>query len=139
MNVQDALVAALKDAGIAAGDAQARDGTTELTGRYVVVWPWNEPPSDGPMADPNADRGIELQITACGPSRRAADQVAEQARPVALGLPAPDGWAWIGAPQHQGAQPTRRETSTDPATPDASGWYRADLYRYAITPAGVSA
>lgn len=139
MSVQDILVEALRDAGIATGDAQARVGTTELTGRYVVVWPYNEPPSDGPLGDPNADRTVELIVTSCGPSRRAAEQVAEQARPVALGIAPPDGWSWIGAPQHVGAQPVSREISTDPSSPDQSGWYRTDIYRYVITPTGVPA
>jgi hypothetical protein len=133
----DVLVEALRAAGIPTGDAQAKDGTTELTGRYVVVWPVQEPPPDGPLADPNADRSIELQITAAGPSRRAADQVAEQARAVALGrLVPPAGWTWRSPARHAGGQAAVRETSVDPSSPDASGWYRADIYRYEITPGG---
>lgn len=139
MNATDRLIAALRAAGIATGDAQARVGTTELTGRYVVVWPYSEAPSNGPLGSPNADRTVDLQITACGPSRTAADQVAEAARTVALSrLDPPDGYAWQQVTQHLGGQPTRRDTSVDPATPDQSGWYRADIYRYTLTPTGVA-
>jgi hypothetical protein len=112
-----------------------------LTGRYAVVWPYNEPAANGPVGDPNADRTVILQVTACGPSRLAADQVAEACRTVALALtkaPGPDGYAWVQAAQHLGGQPTTRESSVDPATPDQSGWYRADIYRYQLTPTGVA-
>lgn len=137
MNTADQLIAALRADGLATGDAQARVGTTELTDRYVVVWPVSEPPPDGPMADPNADRFIDLQITAAGPSRKAAEQVAEQARTVALGrFDPPDGYGWRAVPQHLGGQPTKREISVDPGAPDESGWYRADIYRYELTPNG---
>lgn len=141
MNAADLLIAALREAGIATGDGQARVGSNDLTGRYVVVWPHNEPASEGPIGDPNADRTVDLQITACGPSRTASDQMAEQARTVALRLtrgPSPDPYAWQQAAQHIGGQPTRRDASVDPATPDESGWYRADIYRYQLTPTGVA-
>lgn len=140
MNTADLLVAALRAAGIDTGDAQARIGTRELTGRYAVVWPYPEMASDGPVGAPNADRTVSLQITSCGPSRRAADQVAEQARMVALALhrgAPPDDYAWLQAPEFTGGQAATRDASVDPATPDASGWYRADIYRYQITPTGV--
>lgn len=137
MSAADQLIAALRATGLATGDAQARVGTTELTGRHVVVWPVSEPPPDGPMADPNADRYIDLQVTAAGPSRKAAEQVAEQARVVALGqLDPPDGYAWRAVPRHLGGQPVQREASVDPAAPDETAWYRADIYRYELTPGG---
>lgn len=141
MNAVDLLVDALRTAGLATGDAQARMGTTDLTGRYVVVWPYNESASTGPIGAPNADRTVDLQVTSCGPSRRAADQLAERARTVALTLtrgPSATGYAWQQTAQHIGGQPVRRDTSVDPATPDESGFFRADVYRYLLTPTGVT-
>ncbi|MCA1218699.1 hypothetical protein [Streptomyces sp. 8L] len=140
MNATGLLVDALRAAGIATGDAQARVGTTDLTGRYAVVWPYNELAANGPIGSPNQDRTVDLQVTACGPSRLAADQVAEACRTVALALtrtPGPDGYAWVQAAQHIGGQPTRRDTSVDPTTPESSGYFRADIYRYQLTPIGV--
>jgi hypothetical protein len=137
VNTADLLVAALRAAGIATGDAQALVGTEQLTGSYAVVWPYPEGAANGPIGAPNADRTVALQITACGPSRKAADVVAEAARAVALALhrgTPPTGYAWQQAPEYVGGQATTRESSLDPATPDTSGWCRADIYRYTITP-----
>jgi hypothetical protein len=136
VNACDRLVAALRAAGIATGDGQARVGAEPLTGRYVVVWPVLHGRGPGTIADPNPDRTEDLQITSVGPSRGAADQVAEAARAVALGdLEPPDGFAWMCAPEYVVGNPTQQETSAGPAAPEAPVWSRADIYRYYLTPA----
>ncbi|MFE7609246.1 hypothetical protein [Streptomyces celluloflavus] len=135
MNVTDRLIEALRAAGIPTGDGEARQDDRELTGRYVIVWPVAEHAPTGTTWNPNADRRQDVQLTACGPTRRATDQVAEQARTVALGaLAAPDGYAWLAPAAYVTGQPTTREHPTDPTRPDLRGFYRADVYRYTITP-----
>ncbi|MEV4437485.1 hypothetical protein AB0K09_00460 [Streptomyces sp. NPDC049577] len=136
MNTADRLVAALRAAGIATGDAQARVGDVQLTGRYCVVWPVLERAGENTIGDPNTDRIIDMQITSVGPSRKAADQVAEAAGAVALGvLEPPDGQTWMCAPEYVVGNPTMREPPSDPARPDTAMWARADVYRYYLTPA----
>ncbi|MEU7044935.1 hypothetical protein AB0A77_28305 [Streptomyces varsoviensis] len=135
MNTADRLIEALRAAGIATGDAQAHVGSEPLTGRYCVIWQVLERAGENTVADPNTDRIVDLQITSVGPSRRAADQVAEAAGAVALGpLPPPDGRTWMGAPEYVVGNPTSRETPSDPAHPEAPVWSRADIYRYYLTP-----
>ena len=136
MNVTDRLVAALEAAGLAVGDGQARNAGGPLTGRYVIVRPRIEVLGEGSIGDPNADREPELQITAVGPSRLAADQVAEQARAVALGdLAPPDGWVWMQGARFVTGTGAAPEPDTDPVDPDAPAWFRVDVYRYYLTPA----
>ncbi|WP_435173299.1 hypothetical protein [Actinacidiphila sp. bgisy145] len=136
MNATDRLVAALTAAGLAVGDGEPRNASGALTGRYVVVRPRMEIRGDGTAADPNADRSPEVQITAAGPSRLAADQVAEAARAVALGpLEAPDGYAWLQAAEYVTGTGTSPEATTDPTAPEAPTFFRVDVYRYFLTPA----
>lgn len=136
MNACDRLVAALRAADLATGDGQARVGTDLLTGRFCVVWPVLHRAGENTIADPNTDRTVDLQITSVGPSRAAADQVAEAAGAVALGaLEPPDGFVWMCAPQYVVGNPTQQETSADQAAPDQPVWSRADIYRYYLTPA----
>lgn len=136
MNAADRLVDALRAAEIRTGDGEPRDAAGALTDRYCVVRPRTEQRGAGTAADPNADRNPELQITAVGPSRKAADQVAEQARTVALGhLDPPDGWSWLCAPEFVTGTGTTPEPDTDPTTPEAPSWFRVDVYRYYLTPA----
>lgn len=62
--------------------------------------------------------------------------MAEQARGVALGLlDPPTGWSWTQAATYVTGSPTDVEPLTDPAAADAPTWYRADVYRYYLTPA----
>jgi hypothetical protein len=136
MNATDRLVDALTDAGLAVGDGEPRNASGVLADRYVVVRPRMEIRGDGTAADPNADRSPEVQVTAAGPSRRAADQVAEAARAVALGrLEPPDGWMWQQAAEYVTGTGTAPEATTDPTTPESPTWFRVDVYRYFITPA----
>ncbi|WP_329177808.1 hypothetical protein [Streptomyces sp. NBC_01477] len=136
MNATDSLVAALVDAGLAVGDGEPRNAGGALTGRYVVVRPRTELRGDGTAADPNADRSPEIQVTAAGPSRLAADQVAEQARAVALGrLEPPDGWVWQQAAEYVTGTGTAPEATTDPTAPESPTFFRVDVYRYYLTPA----
>lgn len=136
MNATDRLVAALTAAGLAVGDGEPRNASGALTGRYVVVRPRTEIRRDGTAADPNADRSPEIQVTAAGPSRLAADQVAEAARAVALGpLEAPDGWVWQQAAEYLTGTGAAPEAATDPTTPEAPSFFRVDVYRYYLTPA----
>ncbi|MFJ9612660.1 hypothetical protein [Streptomyces noursei] len=135
MNVTDRLVAALRAAGMPTGDAEARQDGHELTGRYAVVWPVAEYAPAGTAWDPNQDRTLDVQITSCGLTRRAADQVAEQARRIALGAFAPpDGYGWLAPAAYVTGNPTTRENPSDPARPELRTYYRADVYRYTITP-----
>lgn len=136
MNATDRLVDALVAANLAVGDGQARNAAGALTGRFVVVRPRMEMRGDGTAADPNADRSPEIQITAAGPSRLAADQVAEQARTVALGrLDPPEGWVWQQAAEYVTGTGTSPEATTDPTTPELLTFFRVDVYRYFLTPA----
>jgi len=136
VNAVDRLVDALTAAGLAVGDGEPRNADGALTGRYVVVRPRGEIRGDGTAADPNADRSPEIQITAAGPSRRAADQVAEQARTVALGpLVPPDGSVWQQAAEYVTGTGTTPEATVDPTAPEAPTWFRVDVYRYFLTPA----
>ncbi|WNI16616.1 hypothetical protein [Actinacidiphila sp. ITFR-21] len=139
MNTTDVLVDALRAAdlgdGVRVGDGEPRDDEGPLTGRYCVVRPRTEQPGPGTAADPNADRTPEVQITAVGPSRRAADQVAELARTVALGVAPPTGWAWLCVPEFVTGTGTAPEATTDPTTPEAPSFFRVDVYRYYLTPA----
>ncbi|MFJ1699417.1 hypothetical protein ACIOHC_30630 [Streptomyces sp. NPDC088252] len=136
MNATDRLVDALRAAGLAVGDGQPRDVRGALTGRYVVVRPRQVMRGEGSIGAPNADRAPEIQITAVGPSRRAADQVAEQAEAVALGdLEPPTGWSWSQCAVYVTGTATTTEPLTDPATPEAPTWFRVDVYRYYLTPA----
>jgi hypothetical protein len=126
VNTTDRLIKALGDAGVAVGDSEPRNAEGPLTGRYCVVRPRAETRGEGTIGDPNADRCPEVQITAAGPSRLAADQVAEAARAVALGdLDPPDGFAWVRVAEYVTGTGTAPEASTDPTTPEApafSGW-----------------
>lgn len=136
MNAVDRLVDALTDAGLAVGDGQARNAAGPLTDRYVVVRPRAEASGPGTARDPNADRNPEVQITAAGPSRRAADQVAEQARAVALGpLEPPDGWSWMQVAEYVTGTGTTTEATTDPTAPQDPTFFRVDVYRFYLTPA----
>ncbi|MET9142448.1 hypothetical protein [Streptomyces sp. NPDC004042] len=136
MNVTDRLIAALEDAGLAVGDGQPRNAAGPLTGRYVVVRPRQVMRGEGSIGAPNSDRQPELQITSVGPSRRAADQVAEIADRVALGpMPAPDGCAWQQTAVYVTGTATTTEPTTDPTAPEATTWFRVDVYRYYLTPA----
>jgi hypothetical protein len=135
-SVIDIVIDALRATDLDVGDAQARDGTTQLAGRYVIVWPnVDRPYYDQPITDPNADLTIAVQLMSVGPSRRAADQVAMQARAVALGpLQKPTGYAWRCPAEFVVSQPTDRDKSDDPSTPESAPFYRSDIYRYYITP-----
>ena len=135
--VTDRLVTALQETDLRVGDGQDRDAAGALTGRYVVVRPRTEARGPGTAADPNADRDPEVQITAAGPSRRAADQVAETARAVALSalLPPPDGWQWRQVADYVTGTGPATEYTTDPTAPEAPSFYRVDVYRYHLTPA----
>lgn len=136
MTVTDQLLEALRTADIRVGDGEPRDVGGRLTGRYAVLRPRNEQRGPGTAADPNADRNPEVQITAVGPSRLAADQVAEQARAVALGpLDPPDGWAWACVAEFVTGTGTAPEADTDPTAPQAPAFFRVDVYRYYLTPA----
>lgn len=136
MNTTDILIAALRGADLRVGDGEPRDVGGVLTDRYCVVRPRIQTAGPGTAVDPNADRNPEIQITAVGPSRLAADQVAEQAGQIALGpLTAPDGQSWMCAPEYiTGTGPTP-EQSTDPTAPEAPAYFRIDVYRYYLTPA----
>ncbi|MDT0477399.1 hypothetical protein RM863_35285 [Streptomyces sp. DSM 41014] len=136
MNVTDRLIEALTAAGLAVGDGQPRTSEGPLTGRYVVVRPRQVMRGEGSIGAPNADRTPELQITSVGPSRRAADQVAELADQVALGpMPPPDGFEWQQAAIYVSGAATTTEPTTDPTAPEAPAWFRVDVYRYYLTPA----
>lgn len=138
-NATDNLVTALRAAGLVVGDGESKgaDGTP-LIGRYVVVWPISELPPDGPISNMSLDRAVDLQITSCGPTRRAADQVAEKARSVALGpIAEPTGYAWLCPAEYVVGAPTTRETPANPNQPELYTYYRADQYRYHFTPASV--
>lgn len=136
MNAVDRLVDALRAAGLRTGDGEPRDADGALTGRYVVVRPRQVTRGEGSIGAPNADREPELQITAVGPSRRAADQVAEAAEAVALSeLDPPDGWAWGQCAIYVTGTATTTEPNSDPSTPEAPTWFRVDVYRYYLTPA----
>ncbi|MEU9400542.1 hypothetical protein [Streptomyces sp. NPDC048242] len=135
MNVTDRLIAALEAAGLAVGDGIPRNKDGPLTGRYAVVRPRQIMRGEGSIGEPNADRQTELQITSVGPSRRAADQVAETADQAALGpMPAPDGYAWQQAAVYVTGTATTTEPTTDPTAPEATAWFRVDVYRYYLTP-----
>ncbi|MFB7739571.1 hypothetical protein ACFC08_35530 [Streptomyces sp. NPDC056112] len=136
MNATDRLIDALEQAGLAVGDGEPRNKDGPLTGRYVVVRPRQVMRGEGSIGDPNADRTPELQITSVGPSRRAADQVAEIADRAALGpMPAPDGYEWQQAAVYVTGTATTTEPTTDPTAPEATTWFRVDVYRYYLTPA----
>lgn len=136
MNATDRLVDGLRAVGLRVGDGEPRDEAGPLTGRYVVVRPRQVTPGEGSIGTPNADREPELQITSAGPSRRAADQVAEDAEAVALGdLDPPEGWAWCQCPIYVTGTATTTEPNTDPGAPEAPTWFRVDVYRYYLTPA----
>lgn len=136
MNTTDILVAALRTAELRVGDAEPRDAAGPLTGRYCVVRPRTEQRGTGTAADPNADRNPEIQITAVGPSRLAADQVAEQARAVALGpLDPPEGYSWLCSPEFVTGTGTTPEPDTEPTAPESNTFFRVDVYLYYLTPA----
>lgn len=142
MNATDVLIDALRAVdGLRVGDGEPRDDDGPLEGRYAVVRQRPEQRGEGTIADPNADRNPEIQITAAGPSRRAADQVAEQARQVALGpLPTPAGWVWMQAAEyvtgtHTSTGGTVTEMGTEPTEPQAPQFFRTDVYRFYLTPA----
>ncbi|MEV7422870.1 hypothetical protein [Streptomyces sp. NPDC091212] len=135
MNATDRLVDALRAAGLTVGDGQPRDAHGALTGRYVVVRPRQVMRGEGSIGTPNADRQPEIQITAVGPSRRAADQVAEAAEAVALGdLAPPDSWSWTQVAVYVTGTATTTEPLTDPTSPESPDWFRVDVYRYYLTP-----
>ncbi|MEV6124379.1 hypothetical protein AB0M23_28380 [Streptomyces sp. NPDC052077] len=136
MSATDQLIAALEAAGLAVGDGQPRTAAGPLTGRYVVVRPRQVMRGEGSIGEPSADRQPELQVTSVGPSRRAADQIAETVDRVALGpIPAPDGYAWQQAAVYVTGTATTTEPTTDPTAPEAPTWFRVDVYRYYLTPA----
>ncbi|WP_424216026.1 hypothetical protein ACN20G_28170 (plasmid) [Streptomyces sp. BI20] len=134
----DLLIGALRAARIPTGDAEAKDDKlAPLVGRFVVVYQVAEQTPDGPVSDTSVDRTVDLQVTACGPSRQAVDLTAEKARTVALAVtdgPPPTGRSWLADAEHIVGAPVTRATPSDPDRPAETGWYRADLYRYRTTP-----
>lgn len=137
-NPTDLLLGALRAAKIPTGDAEAKDDQLNpLTGRFCVVYQVAELAAEGPSSDTSVDRTVDLQITACGPSRAAVDLTAEKARTVALAVtdgPPPTGRSWLADAEHVVGNPVTRATPSDPDRPAETGWYRADLYRYRTTP-----
>jgi hypothetical protein len=142
VNATDRVVEALLGAGMAVGDGEARTAAGPLEGRYCVVRTRPEQRGEGTIADANADRNQEVQVTSVGPSRRAADQIADEARAVVLGpIAPPDGWSWMQAAEfvtstHASTTAgTTSEANTDPSAPEAPVWFRVDVYRFYLTPA----
>ena len=139
--VADSLINALRAAGIRCGDAEAKDENLDpLTGQFCVVYPIAELSPDGPVTSPAADRRIDLQITSVGPTRKACDFQAAKARVIVLGpLVAPRGYTWLAPVEYIVGNPTQRGNPDDPDDPSTGPYYRADLYRFHLTPTPASA
>lgn len=130
MTLSDVVVAALRAAGIATGDAIAKDGAADLTPPYVVVYPWSAT-FDGPVTNRNADADPAIQIKAVGKTRGSAEKVANQARVVMLGaLAAPTGQVFRGSVSHELSRGVLRDDATDPPL-----FWADDVYRFYLTPA----
>lgn len=140
--VTDAVIAALANAGLLVGDAEAptalsgdRTGWKGAPGQssfrqYVVVYPLPGGTVDGPMDDSWADGSYVYQLSCVGGDRSQAEWVADKSRVAMKAL--------IGATvsgrkvahvildQLGGAVPERDSAPTI--------WYTPDRYRVIVTP-----
>lgn len=131
----DAVVAALEDAGVNAGlakdpDGIQRDASGRLTAPYAVVWPQHAPAASGPLDDVNGDIQALYLVTYVGGSAGQANWARNKGREQ---LDDPSNLSVAGrVVDLTGLEPgdVNREEDVEPVQ-----WYAQDFWRIHTTPA----
>lgn len=120
-----AVVEALADAGLTVGEAIAPAGGLP----YVVVYPFGQPPPEGPVSDRYADVAPQVLVRAVGLTLASAEITADRARSVLLSTPLSVPGRTVTQVTLETSQPAARDDDVSPPL-----YYSTDVYGVWTTP-----
>jgi len=123
------VLAALRTAGLAVGDAVAPD--TTATQKWAVVYGGGVGLLDGTMRDERSNASPVIQVTSVGTTAEQSEWVADTVRRTLLARPITLAVAnrRVLSVSVEASQPTRRDDDVHPPL-----FYGVDLYRISTTP-----